>query len=143
MSYISKEDYWGLIKLENLNDLIQNQDLALEAEQDTAVEMVKSYLYNRYDTVQIFSKQGNERDLRLVRHAVNIVLYNIYQRYTNARDLPLKAKNYDDTIIWLEKVNDGKIGLDLPRKEANDKPITKFRGASNQTQRNHNTDYIQ
>jgi phage gp36-like protein len=141
--FIAKEDYLPLMKSDNLNLTLQNDDTILLGEESQAIETVKSYLFERYDTALIFEKIGVERNLMIVRHCVNIVLYNIYQRIPNARDLPLKTKNYEETITFLERVADGKVSLDLPRLFKNDGTSqTKFRGGSNQKQNSHNTDFI-
>jgi phage gp36-like protein len=139
MGFIQKSDYLSLIKEQNLNLIIEQNDIILENEELTAITTVRNYLFDRYNVADIFNKEGGERDKMLVRHCVHIILYSIYQRIPNSRELPRITKNYDETLTFLEKVADGKIGLDLPRITTESGTATKFRGGSNTKQRKHET----
>lgn len=141
MAFITKEDFKGQIKDLALNQILEEDDTILDSEISVAVATVKSYLFDRYSVDDIFDKEGEARELMLVRHCIHIVLYNLYQRVPNARELPLKTKNYEETLNFLEKVAQGKVGLDLPRRESvqgTNKTRTRF--GSNLSPRHHSTD---
>jgi len=142
MSFIKKNDYWALIKESELNAIIENNNIDLEGEQLTAILFVKQKLFKLYNTDYIFSRKDSERDMLLVRYCVHIVLYSIYQRIPNARELPLRQMNYIQTISSLDKISQGTDELDAPRKTKDGKQITRFRGGSVLQKRTNSIDDI-
>lgn len=114
--FITKDDYLPQIKQNNLESAIQGNSAILTSAEAMAQDTLKSYLFDRYDTQKIFATTGTERNMHLVQCGVNLVLHLIYQRLPNFRIAPHVEAAYSETINFLERVADGKNGLDLPRR---------------------------
>jgi phage gp36-like protein len=114
--FLTTDDYLPQIKQNNLESMIQANPTILTSAQAMALDTLKSYLFDRYDTAKIFSAVGSERNMHLVQCGVNLVLHLIYQRLPNHRIAPHVETAYNETINFLERVADGKNGLDLPKR---------------------------
>lgn len=114
--FITKDDYLPQIKQNNLESMIQTSPAILTSAEAMAQDTLKSYLFDRYDTQKIFASTGAERNMHLVQCGVNLVLHLIYQRLPNHRIVPHVEAIYNETINFLERVADGKNGLDLPKR---------------------------
>ena len=114
--FITKDDYLPQIKQNNLESMIQANPAILTSAEAMAQDTLKSYLFDRYDTTKIFATTGTERNMHLVQCGVNLVLHLIYQRLPNHRIAPHVEAAYNETINFLERVADGKNGLDLPKR---------------------------
>ena len=86
----------------------------------TAVEEVKAYLANRYDTDAIFAKEGSERNPLVLRCCKTVAAYHllllcnvdaIYEKYEKA---------YTKTIEFLNRIANGHVTVGLPYREADD-----------------------
>jgi phage gp36-like protein len=129
MSFITDSDYPEKIKTANLEAFTDSLERA--AAESTAIDLVRQYLFQRYDTTLIFSTTGTARNRALVKMCTDIALYMLFQRLPK-RQLPdWVEKQYDEAIAFLERVVDGKITMDLPRKidQSTSKPKTKFRAS--------------
>lgn len=113
---ITKDDYLPQIKQNNLESMIQANPTVLSTAEAMAQDTLKSYLFDRYDTAKIFATTGAERNMHLVQCGVNLVLHLIYQRLPNHRMATHIQEAYNETINFLERVVDGKNGLDLPKR---------------------------
>ena len=113
---ITKDDYLPQIKQNNLESMIQANPAILTSAEAMAQDTLKSYLFDRYDTAKIVATTGTERNMHLVQCGVNLVLHLIYQRLPNHRIAPHVEAAYNETINFLERVADGKNGLDLPKR---------------------------
>ena len=114
--FITRDDYLPQIKQNNLESVIQGNPAILTSAEAMAQDTLKSYLFDRYDTQKIFASKGTERNMHLVQCGINLVLHLIYQRLPNHRIAPHVEAAYNETINFLERVADGKNGLDLPRR---------------------------
>ncbi len=114
--FITQEDYLPQIKQNNLESAVQGNTAILACAEAMAQDILKSYLYDRYDTAKIFATQGTARNMHLVHCGVNLVLHLIHQRLPNYRLPPHVEAAYQETIHFLERLADGKNGLDLPRR---------------------------
>ena len=88
-------------------------------------------LFSRYDVTAIFEKTGTDRPKQVLRWAISLVLYFIYERVPD-RVVPARViKNYDDTLSYLLEIEDAKKSIDLPRvvNQTGDSP-SKFRFGS-------------
>lgn len=131
MPFITDDDYKKQIKEANLLAMIENDLPTREDAELSAISQVKDYLFELYDTDAIFSATGTDRHPYLVRCVINVVLYILYQRLPKRMVPELIQKNYDETLSYLERVNDGKIAADLPKVlTSEDKPETRFRWGS-------------
>lgn len=81
-----------------------------------SIDLVNSYLYQFYDTDKIFSQTGNNRSRALLKHLKGIVIHEIYIRRTKVFNEVAKAR-YEEALLWLEKISEGKIKPNLPEKK--------------------------
>ena len=73
---------------------------------DESIDVMSSYLSVYYDPVEIFSQVTDTRNLMVIKHLKDLVIYEIYIRHT--RDMNEVAKTrYDEAMNWLEKMNTG------------------------------------
>lgn len=131
MPFITADDYKKQIKEANLLAMIESDTPTREDAELSAISQVKDYLFELYDTDAIFAATGPDRHAYLVRCVINVVLYILHQRLPKRMVPELIQKNYDETLSYLERINDGKIAADLPRVEKEDgNPETRFRWGS-------------
>lgn len=133
MPFITDDDYKKQIKETNLLAMIEDDLPTREDAELSAISQVKDYLFQLYDTDAIFDATGTDRHPYLVRCVINVILYILHQRLPKRMIPDLIQKNYDETITYLERVNDGKIAADLPPLlKEDDSPRTMFRWGSSE-----------
>lgn len=98
-----------------INRIINNDDSIVEDIIAESIDVMSGYLYQYYDTESIFSKTGSNRNLTVLKHLKGIVIYEIYTRRTKTMNDVAKSR-YDEAMLWLEKVSEGKIKPPLPEK---------------------------
>lgn len=137
-TFIISDDYL-LYKRQNIIDqLTGTNPVHLDAAESTALAVIKDALHSRFDTDTIFSTTGTDRPPQVVRWAIVLSLYYIYQRVADALVPERILNDYDEVIGILKDISDGKMSVDLPRlTNDEDKPKTKFRWGS-QEPRSHN-----
>ena len=122
--YVQKSDYKGRIAVELLNLLIAEDETGILAEASKIGEdTIASQVNVLYDVTGEFAKVGANRNYYILTMAINIALYNIYQRAED-EDIPKKViKNHDDTMAELAQITKGKNSLDLPPRANTDPPV--------------------
>ncbi|MEM7372810.1 MAG: phage protein Gp36 family protein [Bacteroidota bacterium] len=132
MAYLVLDDYKSDIKASNLDAMVNSDVSVRTTAEDEAESMIKTYLNQLYDTATIFAQTGTDRHPHLMSIMKAIVLHKLHGRLPK-RMMPDNIQaSYNEAVIWLEKVNDGKISLELPRKtDSDDKTITRFRYGGN------------
>jgi phage gp36-like protein len=138
--FLLKSDYFSIIRELRLGQMTDGTDTIIEQASSEAVAMVKSYLFANYDTGDIFSKTGNDRDTLVLLFCKNIAVYLMHKRLPNVM-MPEHVKDsYSETLRQLEQIAKGNIDLDLPRKSELDtdgdgevEENTKFRWGIRQT----------
>lgn len=101
---------------EIINRIINNDDSIVTEIIAENIDLMSSYLYQYYDTVQIFNAEGNDRSKTLLKHLKGLVIHDIYIRRTKNVNEAAKVRA-DEALLWLEKVSSGKIKPDLPVKK--------------------------
>ncbi len=131
MAFITSSDYKVRVRDKQL-EMITNEDSAILATaESTAMAIIKDALKSRFDIEYIFARTGSARDAQVVRWMITLVMYFIYERVPDKLTPKRIIKNYDDTMLILLDVADGKKSLDLKRVvDEEDKPVTKFRWGS-------------
>ena len=121
--YVQKSDYKGRIAVELLNLLIAEDENGILSEASKIAEdTIASQVNVLYDVTGEFSKTSTDRNYYILTMAINIALYNIYQRAED-EDIPKKViKNHDDTMADLAQITKGKNSLDLPPRVNTDPP---------------------
>jgi len=115
--YVTKNDYKGRISVDLLNMLLSEAENDILAQSSKVAEdTITAHVATLYDVAGEFSKTTTARNYYVLSMAINIALYNIYQR-ADDESIPDKIiKNYDDTIDDLQKISIGKSQLSLPPK---------------------------
>ena len=130
-SFLTQDDYLPQIKADNMTAMIQSTPGILDTAEAEAISMVRTYLADLYDVDTIFAQTGSSRHAHLLRMCKTVVLYILHQRLPKRMAPEQVERDYADTIAFLERVSDGKIGLELPRKQTSEaKDVTRFRWGS-------------
>lgn len=123
MAFISKADIIKVINEDELNEITRNDDAVIEHAISTAIQEMKSHLYNWYDTDTIFDKAGDERDKLLVRFAVDIAIYELVGLGQAGQDFEDREKRYKRAISWIKAASKpvdhrDRIHPDLPKRDS-------------------------
>lgn len=93
----------------SLIDKIINQDNTIFDEICAeSIALMTSYLSRRYDVENIFNKTGNDRNKNIVKRLKDIIIYEIYERYTKEQN-EVAARRYNEAMKWLESINSGEF----------------------------------
>lgn len=116
MAFLIKDELRTVATLEIINLITNNNDTIVNDVIAESIDLMSGYLYQYYNTELIFSKEGTERNLTLLKHLKAIVIFEVSIR----RKCPISkyaedAKN--EALLWLEKVAEGKIKPPLPIRE--------------------------
>ncbi|NHN26770.1 DUF1320 family protein [Flavobacterium jejuense] len=98
---------------EIINKIVNNDDAIVEDIILESIDVASTYLYQYYDTEVIFAKTGDDRNRTLIKHIKAIVIHEIYKRRSKIMNEVAK-ESYDEAMLWLEKVSEGKIKPPLP-----------------------------
>lgn len=115
--YVTKADYKGKISVGLLDMLLaEDESNILAISSRIAEDTLKTTAGVLYDVVGEIAKTTVDRNYYLLNLAIDIALYNIYQR-SDDEQIPEKIiKNHDDALTDLQKISIGKQALDLPPK---------------------------
>jgi phage gp36-like protein len=95
-------------------DIVEEDETIVEIAIDASIEEIKSYLAGRYDTINVFNKQGSERNRLIVELTKDIALWQII-RLSNPDILFDRVKDrYDRAIDYLNRVAKGLLSPTLP-----------------------------
>lgn len=127
---------------EIINKIINNNDIIVDDIILESIDVASTYLYQYYDTEVIFSKVGDARSRTLLKHIKSLVIYEIY-KIRKIENNQVK-ESYDEAMLWLEKVSEGKIKPNLPVRNTDtdgdgtaDAPVTFLKLGSNKNYKNH------
>lgn len=122
--YVAKDDYKGRISTDLLDILLdEDEEAILAAASKTAEDTIRVHLGSLHDIDTELAKEAGERNGYILRLAISIALYEIYQR-ADDEEVPAKViKNHDDAIEELQKISTGKgvslkLGEDAENEEA-------------------------
>ena len=136
-TFITKEDYLPYIHEKRLNMILENNDGFLDVAEETAEAVIKDALFSRYDVDNIFATTDTSRPRNVLKWAINLTIYFIYERIPDKLVPDRVIKNYDETLTVLLDIEDGKKSVNLPVKvDAESGEVkTKFRWGSNANNR--------
>jgi phage gp36-like protein len=141
--FLSKKELKTVATDEIISKIINGDDSIVTDIILESIDVVSTYLYQYFDTEKIFAKVGTERNLTVLKHLKGIVIYEIYIRRTKAMNEVAKSR-YDEAMLWLEKVSEGKIKPPLPIRVLDtnadgtpDTPTTFMKLGSRKTYANH------
>jgi hypothetical protein len=87
----------------NLDDTIVTEIIA------ESIDKMRGYLSRFYDIDTIFAATGEARKKSIVKRLKDIVIYEIYERYTRDTNA-VAARRYAEAMDWLEKSYTGELG---------------------------------
>ena len=132
--YVTKADYKGKISVGLLDMLLaEDESNILAMSSKIAEDTIATTAGVLYNVVAEFAKTSTARNYYLLSLAIDIALYNIYQR-SDDEQIPEKIiKNHDDALNDLQKISIGKSALNLPSVEntTNITNITNINGSEN------------
>lgn len=114
-NFIERTDYDAALHREILSSLLRetsaggqpNPDYnpqVIEACEDNAIALMRSYLSNSYDCEAIFSARGAERHQLILMFAVDIAVYNILSLSNPQKMSKTREERYTRAIEWLKEV---------------------------------------
>ncbi len=119
MPFLIEAELKSIVDPNLVNKITVDDSSIVETIISESIDMMKSYLSKYYDTAAIFSKEGTERSLSVLKKLKDIVVYEIYTR--NPRSMnEVTEKKYNEAINWLEKLNTGEFSdksLPVPSKD--------------------------
>lgn len=111
--FLAKEELKTVATEEIINKIINNDGTIVTNIIDESIDLMSGYLYQYYNTEVIFSAVDGARNLTVLKHLKGIVIHEIYTRRTKIFNEVAKTR-YDEAMLWLEKVSEGKIKPPLP-----------------------------
>lgn len=111
--FLEKAELKTVATDEIINKIIGNDDTIVSDIIEESIDVISTYLYQYFDTEVIFTKTGANRSKTILKHLKGIVIYEIYTRRTKTMN-EVAQKRYDEAMLWLEKVSEGKIKPPLP-----------------------------
>lgn len=111
--FLDKSELKTVSTEEIINRIISSDDSIIVDIIDESIDLMAGYLYQYYDTENIFSATGENRNKTILKHLKGIVIHEIYIRRTKAFNEVAKTR-YDEAMLWLEKISEGKIKPPLP-----------------------------
>lgn len=121
MALLVKADLLRYIDLSTLDQLTGGNDTYVDEAISDAETRVREKISPRFDLDAEFAKVGAARNQSLVKHAIGLSIYYLFQRlYTNV--LPEgRVEAYDMAEAWLTDVYEGRITVEMDKKdEANE-----------------------
>lgn len=128
MAYLSIDDYTLRTSLENLNEILAQaaQDSGLSVDnvrnnaESWAQALIKSYLSVKYNINAEFALvPPTPRNFLIMQLTIDLSLCTVHKTI-NPRDVPEHiAKSCEDAMIFLEKLRDGEMIIDLPSPPVN------------------------
>ena len=117
MALLVKADLLNYIDLSTLNQLTDGTDAYITDAIKDAEARITERISQRIDTAAEYVKAGAARDRSLLKHAISITIYYLFERlYTDV--LPEgRVEAYKMAEAWLEDINEGKITVALTKKD--------------------------
>lgn len=121
--FLTIEDYKAVVDSKTLEVIHQSDPANLERAERYAIDEVKSYLKGaypnktgllHYDTELAFASTGADRNPQLVMYCCDIALYHLIAWLPQRIGFEIREIRYKQAIDWLEKVQAGKVILDIP-----------------------------
>lgn len=116
--YLQKNDYTTRVSTDLLHQIVNTpdgaQDNLMHTADKVATDTIATYAGVLYNTLPEWQKEGADRNHMLVKWALDIAVYTIYQRIDDEQIPEKVIKNYDDCIEDLQKVAKGNLPLNLP-----------------------------
>lgn len=118
--FLEKSDYKSLSDADDL-EVLQNSDNTQRVQaEETAQEIISGYIRSRYDVVAIFTATGSVRNKMMIMLMIDITLYNLSATIPGRLTSENLQIRFDNAKSFLKDIQNGKMDLNLPAKDAVD-----------------------
>jgi len=107
--FITLEDLNKSIYDEQLNAIVRNEPTIIDERINLAITEVDTYLNQRYNTTEIWNKQGADRHELIKNAVIDIALYHIHSLLTESPII--RRERYDNAIQLLKDIRKGDSNL--------------------------------
>lgn len=115
-TFLTATDYATCIHPDLLARIHGGNTALLDDAENRAIELMRGYLSARYDVVAIFAATGVDRNPLIVKYAVDIALFYLYQRLPADQVPDMRLMNYEAAERWLTRLQKQEVNPpDLPR----------------------------
>lgn len=135
MAFLAKADLYLSILQDELEEITREDDTLVASALSAAEAEMKTYLFDSYDTEDIFSETGAGRHPMLIRVGADIAIWFLVARVQAGQEMEDRKARYDRALSWLKAVQKSEKYADLPRREATEE--TKIVYGSNAKRENH------
>lgn len=124
-NFIELSDYDPTIHREILDSLLRepadDTNAVMEVCENRAIATVRSLLNSRYDCDAIFSAQGDERNVLVLKVCIDIAVYEIFCQHNPYKMSQVRRDRYEDAMQFLRDVHDYKANIEgLPELSEED-----------------------
>lgn len=138
MRFLTEQDFSTGVNAQILNQIICGEVSRLDDAENIALSHIRSKLGDRYNLVRELSLSGEARNRNLIRWALAIAIYHLYNTVPDLESPERVRQNHSDTLKEIAAISSGKEGTDLVKlTEASGKKKTRFRWGS-KPRRSHN-----
>lgn len=138
MNFLTIDDFALKLSEEIRNQITGSDDTILDDAELQSTAIIQDAFFQKYDLDVEFAKTDEERHNTLLRWMLNLTLYFIYERIPSNQVPERVVKNYDDTIVEIKAIEQGRRNTTLTKLIKEDGNFeTNFRWGSN-TKRTHN-----
>lgn len=116
MAFLNKVELKTKVPVEIIDLITNSDDTTVDEIIEDNIDVMKTYLFKKYDTDAIFSATGNARSKVIRKHLKSLVVADLYE----IRQKPLSEaseKKYDEAMRWLESMLKSNMEADLPTKQ--------------------------
>lgn len=121
-NFIELTDYDATIHRDILDSLLREESgssAVIEVCENRAIATVRSLLNSRYDCDAIFSAQGEDRNVLILKICLDIAVYEIFCQHNPYKMSGIRKERYDDAMQFLRDVHDFKANIEgLPELPA-------------------------
>lgn len=110
MAFITKDDLGQDIYSEILTGLTRANDAKIATACNEAQAEINGYVCARYDSVDLFGKTGDERNLTILAIARTVAIYKLHKVCNSMNELV--RVEYEDAIALLMRIQKGQFILE-------------------------------
>lgn len=114
-NFIKIEDYDASIHREILDSLVRGNadgNATVEVCENRAIETIRSLIGKRYDCDKIFAAQNEQRNVLILKIAVDISVYEIYCQHNPYKMSQTRRDRYEDAMEFLREIRDYKENIE-------------------------------
>jgi phage gp36-like protein len=134
MAFIDKSDIESALTSEEITEITRSDDTLVDSAILSALGEMRSYLATKYDVDTIYQATGSNRDGHLVRIAVTLAVYYLFERTRPGVESDTRIERYNNAISYLKRLVHEDVNPNLPVATGSDNDY--IQSASN-TKRNN------